>query len=64
MENDFFNYSVDSGVSEQDFKTALQGLIEKGLVQEIVEDGQIKYKLTPMGRAVGKHLDSNHSDKN
>ena len=64
MENDYFNYSEDGGISEQDFKDAIQGLIEKGLVQEIVEDGQIKYKLTPTGRAVAHHLDLNHSNKN
>ena len=31
---------------------ALQGLIRKGFIQEVVVDGEVKYQLTDMGRKV------------
>jgi DNA-binding HxlR family transcriptional regulator len=36
----------------------LQDLIAKGLVAEIIVNGEVKYKLTPLGRAIGKHMES------
>jgi len=36
---------------------ALQGLIRKGFVQEVVVDGEVKYQLTDMGRKVVENGD-------
>jgi DNA-binding HxlR family transcriptional regulator len=64
MKNEPFAYSPTSGMSQKDFDEAIDGLIEKGMVQKVVIDGEVQYKLTALGQAVGGHLDSNHSDKN
>lgn len=37
---------------------ALQDLITKGLVEEYTIDSETKYRLTPLGRSVGKHMES------
>jgi hypothetical protein len=64
MKNVPFAYSKDSGMSEKDFNEAIQGLIEKGMVQEVMVAGKIQYQLTSFGQAIGLHLESDASTQN
>ena len=64
MKNEPFSYSANSGMSEAAFDEAIQGLIEKGIVEEVVIDGEVHYQLTPLGLAIGPHLESDPSTQN
>jgi hypothetical protein len=64
MKNEPFSYSETSGMSKAEFDEAIQGLLEKGLVHEVVVDGEIEYQLTDMGTSVGHHLESDPNKRN
>lgn len=64
MKNEPFSYSASSGMSEKDFDEAIQGLIEKGLVEEVMVDGEVQYRLTLVGQAVGHHMESDPTNRN
>ena len=64
MKKEPFAYSNESGMSESDFDEAIKGLIEKGLVEEVMVDGEVHYRLTLEGQAVGQHMESNPADRN
>lgn len=55
---------ADSDLSNEEFNLAISGLIEKGLVEEIIIDGIQYYMLTDMGAAIGSHIDSNPANHN
>ena len=56
--------SKDSDMNKQEFMLAIEGLIDKGLVEEVIIDGERHYRLTEIGLMIGKHLDSNIKDQN
>lgn len=58
-----FNYE-DLNLSKKDFELAVKGLIDKGLLEEVLIEGQIKYRLTKIGMIVGGHLDSDPKFQN
>lgn len=64
MKNEPFAYSKTSGMSEDEFNEAIQGLIEKGLVEEVMVDGEVQYRLTMVGQAVGAHMESEPAVRN
>lgn len=41
-----------------------QDLIAKGLVEEYIENEEVKYRLTPLGRWFGDHMKSVSSVRN
>ena len=43
---------------------ALNSLIDDGLVEEVIINGEVKYQLTSIGRSVGMHLQSDISTHN
>lgn len=43
---------------------ALKSLINKGVVEEIIVNGEPTYKLTPVGMQVIKHMTSDPSVRN
>lgn len=51
-------------MSANSFHEAVIGLIEKGLVEEVVVDGEVKYQLTKLGEQIGPHLNSDLPEQN
>ncbi len=39
-------------LSEQDVDQALESLVESGFVETVVENGETKYRITPLGLVV------------
>jgi len=49
---------------EADITSALTALVNKGLVEEVIVDGEIQYRLTSIGEKVADHLGSDSKDRN
>lgn len=49
---------------DEDFELAMKLMLEKGLVTSFVKDGEVYYKLTDTGFAIGNHLVSDPSMAN
>ena len=62
IEEIFSNEEI--GMRSDEFSLAINGLISKGLVEEVVIDGVINYRLTNIGVQIGSHLDSNIKEQN
>jgi hypothetical protein len=54
----------DSDLPSEEFDLAVAGLLQKGLIKQLVIDGVVHYILTDMGAAVGQHIDSDPSTQN
>jgi hypothetical protein len=54
----------ESEMSESEFEKAMIGLIQKGLAEKIIINGEDHYMITDMGLEVGSHLDSDPSSWN
>lgn len=54
----------DSDLPEEEFDTAIAGLLQKGLIEQLTIDGVVHYILTDIGMAVGSHIDSDPSIQN
>lgn len=50
--------------SSTDVLMAISGLLDKGLLEEVLVNGQVKYKLTSSGFAVKNHMTSKPSSRN
>lgn len=62
--NEVFVGVEDSDMTVEEFDKAMKGLVEKGLMEEVMINGQPFYRLTPNGRAVGKHMHSTAKEQN
>lgn len=62
--NDPFTSADISGMSQEDFAQAIQGLVTKDVMEEVIIDGTIKYRLTDFGRSIGPHMNSNIEERN
>jgi predicted transcriptional regulator with HTH domain len=51
-------------ISEEDFDIACNRLIEKGLMEKVMVDGKESYKLTSVGKEVGKQMMDNTTPLN
>jgi len=51
-------------MSKNEFEKAIQGLLSKGIMEEVMVDGQIKYRLTKVGEQIGPHLTSDITEQN
>lgn len=50
---------LEESMSTEHFSLAIQGLIARGLMEKVTIDGQVKYRLTELGKIVGSHI---HAD--
>lgn len=62
--NEVFVGVEDSDMTVEEFDKAMKGLVEKGLMEEVMINGQPFYRLTPTGREVGKHMHSTIKEQN
>jgi hypothetical protein len=62
--NEVFVGVEDSDMTIEEFDSAMKGLVAKGLMEEVIVNGEPKYRLTPMGRSVGQHMNSTTKDQN
>lgn len=51
-------------MSADSFKKAIMGLIEKGIIEKVILDGEVKYRLTKIGEQIGPHLSSDITEQN
>lgn len=56
--------SDDWDDSLEEFDEGIKGLIDKGIVEEIIIDGEINYQLTNVGLQLGPHLNSSLAEQN
>ena len=54
----------DIGMSKTEFDLAIKGLIEKGLVEEVIVGDEVNYRLTDVCIKLESHLDSDISEQN
>jgi hypothetical protein len=54
----------DVNMSDAEFNLAMSGLLEKGLVEELIIDGILHYQITELGLQVGSHMYSDHHTQN
>ena len=54
----------DVGMSKSEFDLAIKGLIEKGLVEEVIVGDEVNYRLTDICIKLESHLDSDIKDQN
>lgn len=62
--NGLFNFDDNFDLSKSDFDKAVKGLIEHGLLESVVVDGEIFYKLNNLGLQVVSHLYTDNKFKN
>lgn len=62
--NDPFNNEDCDFMSAGSFHEAILGLIEKGIIEEVILDGEVKYRLTKVGEQIGPHLTSDITEQN
>ncbi len=51
-------------MTDEEFGSAVQGLLEKGLVKEKLIDGVKHYRITKLGRVYFKHTYSKPAERN
>lgn len=51
-------------LTDDEFNQGIKSLIEKGLVEEVIVNDEVLYKLTSNGKIVGKHMMSDPKTKN
>lgn len=51
-------------VSSKLFDEAMQSLLDKGLIETIDVDGDIRYRLTTLGLQIQTHMNSDPSQRN
>jgi hypothetical protein len=56
--NSYFNEKDIPGVTPAEFQMAVAGLIEKGLMEEILVEGVRLYRPTPLLRKIKTHINS------
>ena len=57
--------TLQVNVPEEELKEALECLLEKGYVEQLTSpDGEVLYRLTELGAAVGNHMDSDPAARN
>lgn len=62
--NSYFTEQDISGMTHEEFRVAMAGLIEKGLM-ETVEKGGVKfYRPTKLARTIKTHINSNPKSQN
>jgi hypothetical protein len=54
----YFNEKDIPGVTPAEFQTAVMGLIEKGLMEEVLVEGVRLYRPTPLLRKIKTHINS------
>ena len=54
----------DIPMSSSEFALAIKGLLDKGLVEEVIVDGEINYRLTSIGCQIGPHMTSVVKEQN
>lgn len=59
-----FTYETIMGLSNKEFKEAVSNLIDKGIVEEVIIDGEVEYKVTYIGLQIYNHLYSDKSEQN
>lgn len=64
FKNEKFVGVEDSDMTVEEFTNAMKGLVAKGLMEEVIINGEPKYRLTPMGRSVGQHMQSSPKEQN
>lgn len=62
--NEPFNNEDCDFMSAESFHKAIRGLIEKGILEEVILDGEVKYQLTKVGEQIGPHLTSDLAEQN
>ena len=60
----YFTEQDITGMTHEDFKVAMIGLIEKGLMEEIEVDGKPMYRPTPLLRKMKTHSHSIPKNQN
>lgn len=55
----YFTEQDIKGLTQTEFQVAMLGLIEKGLMEMIEQDGTKFYRPTPLARKMKSHLNSN-----
>lgn len=54
----------DMKMTEAEFDLAVNSLLSKGLIEELVIDGEKNYRITELGRTVYPHLASLPAERN
>jgi hypothetical protein len=54
----YFNEKDIPGITPAEFQTAVAGLIEKGLMEEVLVEGVRLYRPTPLLRKIKTHINS------
>lgn len=62
--DELFTSSDITTMSQADFDEAIKGLIAKGIMEEVVVDGEVKYRMSKLVRGIAPHLNSNAKDQN
>lgn len=55
---------LEESMSKEHFSLAIQGLVARGLMEKVVVDGRVGYRLTELGKSVGTHIHSEEKDRN
>lgn len=55
---------ADLRMKDDEFDTAIKGLLEKGLMEEQVIDNEPHYRITDLGKSVHKHSASDPKNQN
>lgn len=53
-----------SDLTEEEITEVLEGMVAKGLLERIVDNGEVKYKLTELGLAARSHMESDPKTRN
>ena len=64
MFKNLFSFDDNLGLTQQEYDEAIDGLLEKGIIESKIVDGELCYALTSSGLAVRKHSFSDPKTRN
>ncbi len=53
-----------SDLTDDDITTALEGLIERGIIEKVESKDGVRYRLTKFGSTVKRHMNSDPQSRN
>jgi hypothetical protein len=58
------NDLIDGELTQVEFDEAIDGLLEKGVIETFILNGEVDYRLTAFGKQIAPHMDSNKKNQN